>query len=147
MLYFEDFSVGQEFKMGHYTVTEEEILEFANKYDPQPFHIDHEAARESMFGGIIASGWHIASICMRLYVDAILNKAASLGSPGVDELRWKRPLRPGDTVTGTFKITELKDFRKGVGIATGKVKLFNQDEKLVMVFIGNGMFAKKDPES
>lgn len=146
LLYFEDFETGQEFQMGSYHVTKEEILEFAGKYDPQPFHIDEKAAGESMFGGIIASGWHTASISMRLYVDTILNKSASLGSPGVDELRWKRPLRPGDTVTGNFKVTEKKDFRKGIGIATGRVNLYNQEGKLVMTFLGQGMFAKRNSD-
>src|SRR5690242_11639548 len=100
MLYFEDMKPGDKMELGTYTVTREEILEFANKFDPQPFHINEDAAKKSMFGGLIASGWHTASICMRLYVDAILSKSMSLGSPGVDELRWKRPVRPGDVLTG-----------------------------------------------
>lgn len=144
LLHFEDFQEGQEFQLGTYTVAEEEILEFARKYDPQPFHVDAEAASKSMFGGLIASGWHTSSIAMRLYVDAILNKAASLGSPGVDELRWKRPVRPGDILTGKFKILEKRPFRKGVGLARGKFELYNQDGKLVLVFTGQGMFATRE---
>lgn len=144
MIYYEDLAEGQIIELGHYTVSKEEILEFANKYDPQPFHIDEKAAAESMFGGIIASGWHTSSICMRLYVDTILNQAASMGSPGVDEIRWKRPVRPGDTLTGTFRILECSDFRKGIGLVKGKAELKNQDGKLVMTFIGNGMFGKKE---
>ncbi|MBU44819.1 MAG: dehydratase [Spirochaetaceae bacterium] len=143
MIYFEDMEPGMEYELGSYNVTEAEILEFAKKYDPQPFHINHQAAQESMFGGLIASGWHTASICMRLYVDAILNKAASLGSPGVDQLRWKRPVRPGDTLTGRFKITECKPFRPGVGIVKGTAELKNQDGKLVMNFLGQGMFGTR----
>ncbi len=144
MMYFEDMEVGSVYELGSYTVSEEEILEFAQKYDPQPFHIDEEAARQSMFGGIIASGWHTASICMRLYVDAILNKAASMGSPGVDQLRWKRPVRPGDTLTGHFRITECKPFRKGIGIVKGVAELKNQEGKLVMNFLGQGMFGRQE---
>ena len=144
MMYFEDMEVGSVYELGAYTVTEEEILEFARKYDPQPFHIDEDAAQQSMFGGIIASGWHTASICMRLYVDAILNKAVSMGSPGVDQLRWKRPVRPGDTLTGQFRITECKPFRKGIGLVKGMAELKNQDGKLVMNFLGQGMFGMRE---
>ncbi|MCB1325883.1 MAG: MaoC family dehydratase [Spirochaetales bacterium] len=143
MLYYEDFQSGQEFRLGEYTVSREEILDFARQYDPQPFHIDEEQARDSMFGGLIASGWHTASICMRLYVDAVLNGAASLGSPGVDELRWKRPVRPGDRLSGVFRILECRPFRKGVGLVRGRANLQNQDGKLVMTFVGEGMFATR----
>lgn len=143
MIYFEDIEVGHTFDLGRYTVTEEEILEFARKYDPQPFHVDPEAAKDSMFGGLIASGWHTASICMRLYVDTILNKSASMGSPGLDQLRWKRPVRPGDTLSGQFRVTECKPFRKGIGLVKGMAELNNQEDKLVMSFLGQGMFATR----
>lgn len=145
MLFFEDFSIGQKFELGPYTVSEEEILEFAHKYDPQYFHIDPEKAKSSMFGGLVASGWHTASIAMRLYVDKILNNAAGMGSPGIDELRWKRPLRPGDTLSGSFEVLEKRVFRSGIGIATGSFKMYNQDEKLVISFTGKGLFAMKNP--
>ncbi|MBI3395244.1 MAG: MaoC family dehydratase [Spirochaetia bacterium] len=143
MLYFEDLKAGDEMSLGGYTVSREEILEFAKKYDPQPFHVDEESAQKSMFGGLIASGWHTASICMRLYVDAVLNHSSSMGSPGVDELRWKRPVKPGDTLTGNFKIIETKPFRKGIGLVKGRAELVNQEGKLVMTFIGNGMFGTR----
>lgn len=144
--YFEDLTPGLSMEIGTYKVSEEEIIEFAQKYDPQPFHVDREAAKESMFGGIIASGWHTASIGMRLYVDRILNNSTSLGSPGVDELRWKRPVRPGDVLSGKFTIIEAKPFRKGIGLIKGKGELYNQEKRLVMSFIGNGMFATKDAD-
>ncbi|MCB1165418.1 MAG: MaoC family dehydratase [Leptospiraceae bacterium] len=143
MLYFEDMQPGQSIELGSYQVTEEEILEFARKYDPQPFHIDPQAASESMFGGIIASGWHTASICMRLYVDAVLNRSASMGSPGLDNLRWKRPVRPGDTLSGRFRITECRPFRPGIGLVKGMAELKNQEGKLVMSFLGQGMFGTR----
>ena len=146
MIYFEDMQPGQEIKLGNYEVPLQEILDFAQKFDPQPFHIDTKAAEKSMFGGIIASGWHTASIAMRLYVDAVLNQSSSLGSPGVDELRWKRPVRPGDVLTGSFKILEVKPFRKGIGLVKGKAQLTNQEDKVVMTFIGNGMFGTR-PDS
>ncbi|HNF28633.1 MAG TPA: MaoC family dehydratase, partial [Leptospiraceae bacterium] len=132
---------------GTYAVTEEEILEFASKYDPQPFHISRKDAENSMFGGIIASGWHTASICMRLYVDKILNHSHSLGSPGVDEIRWKRPVRPGDILSGKFIILEKKPFKKDIGLIKGKAELYNQENRLVMTFIGNGMFKMKNVQS
>lgn len=144
MKYYEDFHVGEEITLGGITVTREEILDFAKRFDPQPFHIDEVAAKSSMFEGLIASGWHTASICMRLYVDSVLNDSSSMGSPGVDQLRWKRPVRPGDTLQGKFTILEKKPFRKGIGLIKGRAELFNQDGKLTMMFIGNGMFGTKD---
>lgn len=143
MRYFEDFKVGDSIQLGSYLVTKEEILEFANKYDPQPFHIDEELANLSMFGGLIASGWHTCSICMRLYVDAILNHSASLGSPGVDEIRWKRPVRSGDVLTGKFTIVECRPFRQGIGLVRGKAELRNQEDRIVMSFVGQGMFGTR----
>ena len=95
--YFEDFVVGQTIPVGTRTVTEEEIIVFAKQFDPQPFHVDPEAAAKSMFGGIIASGWHTCGMIMRLMVDGFLNESTSLGSPGVDEVRWIKPVRGGDT--------------------------------------------------
>ncbi|MCB1192658.1 MAG: MaoC family dehydratase [Leptospiraceae bacterium] len=145
MIYFEDIKEGTVVELGTYYISEEEILDFAMKYDPQPFHINKEEAEKSMYGGLIASGWHTASICMKLYVEAILNKSSSLGSPGIDELRWKRPVRPGDTLSGMFTIIETKPFKKGIGIVKGKVEVKNQDGKTVMTYIGNGMFGRKDP--
>ena len=91
--YFEDFEPGQVVELGSVDVSEEEILEFARRYDPQPFHVDAEAAKGSVFGGLIASGWHTGSLWMRLYVDAMLGTASSQGSPGIEELRWLAPVR------------------------------------------------------
>ncbi|WP_233261532.1 MaoC/PaaZ C-terminal domain-containing protein [Vitiosangium sp. GDMCC 1.1324] len=95
MRYFEDFQVGQVLELGSYVVTREEILAFARQYDPQPFHVDEEAGRQSIYGSIIASGWQTAAICHRLLVRAVLEGSSSMGSPGLDELRWLRPVRPG----------------------------------------------------
>src|SRR5579859_3157513 len=104
--YFEDFAVGHTLELGSYTITREEILAFARQFDPQPFHTDEEQAKASLYGGLIASGWHTASIFMRLLVDGLLNDTASMGSPGVDELRWLRPVRPGDTLRARFTVRE-----------------------------------------
>lgn len=99
-IYFDDFKPGMEFDLGNRTVTEEEILRFARKFDPQAIHIDPEAAKKSPYGGLIASGWHTASLVMKMFVDNLLNtRAPSLASPGVDELRWLKPVRPGDTIS------------------------------------------------
>src|SRR5947199_24274 len=96
MRYFEDFAEGQVYELGEVSISEAEILEFARKYDPQPFHVDQAAAQHSMFSGLIASGWQTASIYMGLLVRGLLLDSASLGSAGVDELRWLKPVRPGD---------------------------------------------------
>jgi acyl dehydratase len=95
--YFEDFEVGKVFDMGTRTVTEDEIVAFATQFDPQPFHVDSEAAAQSLYGGIIASGWHTCGLIMRLMVDGMLRDSSSMGSPGIDEIRWLKPVRGGDT--------------------------------------------------
>ncbi|MEI8183847.1 MAG: MaoC family dehydratase, partial [Desulfomonile sp.] len=97
--YFEDYVPGSVHEFGSIAVEEAEMINFARRFDPQPFHIDPEAAKQSIFGGLIASGWHTASLAMRLLVDHYISHVASLGSPGVDELRWLKPVRPGDTLS------------------------------------------------
>src|SRR3569833_1724740 len=97
--YFEDFAVGATIEVGSRQVSEQEIIDFAKQFDPQPFHIDRQAAAESIYGGIIASGWHTCSMMMKLMVDNLLHDAASLGSPGLDEIRWSKPVRGGDTLS------------------------------------------------
>ncbi len=92
--YFEDYLPGSVHEFGSVTVQKNEIIEFARRFDPQRFHMDPEKAKQSAFGGLIASGWHTASLCMRLLVDHYVSRVASLGSPGVDELRWRKPFRP-----------------------------------------------------
>ncbi|MGA8117269.1 MAG: MaoC family dehydratase [Actinocatenispora sp.] len=100
MRYLEDFEPGETLTLGTYEVTEAEVRRFGEAYDPQPFHLDDEAGRAFHFGGLVASGWHTAAIFQRLYVDGLLRDAAVEGSPGSDELRWIRPVRPGDVLTG-----------------------------------------------
>jgi acyl dehydratase len=106
MKYFEDFVVGSTLDCGTRRVGKEEIIAFAREFDPQPFHIDEAAAAKSHFGGVIASGWHSGSICMRLVVDAVLHDSASMGSPGIDKLRWLKPLRAGTTVRAKVKVLD-----------------------------------------
>jgi acyl dehydratase len=105
---FEDITAGETIELGTTTVSEDEILGFARRFDPQPFHVDPEAAAASPYGGIIASGWHTCSLFMRLLATGFLNHTASLGSPGIDELRWPRPVRPGDVLTGRLEILEVR---------------------------------------
>jgi len=107
-LYFEDFTVGREFRTDGATVTESQILDFALAFDPQPFHMDLEAAKQSMFGGLIASGFHSMALTFRLFAQTRALAACSLGSPGVDEVRWLRPVRPGDTLRGTVQVVEQR---------------------------------------
>jgi acyl dehydratase len=100
MRYFEDFEPGQEYPFGPHTVTRAEIVAFAAEYDPQPFHLDERAAAETMLGGLAASGWHTCALFMRMVALGWLNDSASMGSPGIDTLKWRRPVRPGDTLSG-----------------------------------------------
>src|SRR5947209_1610678 len=107
-LYFEDFQPGQCRTLGTRTLSAEEIILFAREYDPQPFHVDPDAAAHSNFGGLIASGWQTCAIVTRMMCDAYLLNAASMGSPGVDELRWLAPVRAGDTITATATVLETR---------------------------------------
>ena len=107
-LCFEDFRPGEVFDLGEYTFTEEAIVEFASRYDPQPFHVDRQAAAQSGFGGLVASGWHTGAVFMRLLVDSLLLRTNGLGSPGADELRFLHPVRPGDRVRGRFEVVRCE---------------------------------------
>ena len=107
-LYFEDFTPGREFRTDGATITEAQILDFALAFDPQPFHLDAEAAKQSIFGGLIASGFHTMALTFRLFAQMRALAACSLGSPGVDELRWLRPVRPGDTVRAVVRVAEQR---------------------------------------
>jgi acyl dehydratase len=142
---FEDFEPGQVYELGSRTVTEAEILEFARQFDPQPFHLDPEAAKESVFGGLIASGWHTGAIWMRLYVDAMLGGAASRGSPGVEELRWLEPVRPGDTLTGSLTVLDVTPSatRSDRGTVRIRGELTNQDGVTVLRMTSRGHFGRR----
>ncbi|HEY7041815.1 MAG TPA: MaoC family dehydratase [Methylomirabilota bacterium] len=107
-LYFEDFTPGREFRTDGATITEAQILDFALAFDPQPFHLDTEAAKQSIFGGLIASGFHTMALTFRLFAQTRALAACSLGSPGADELRWLRPVRPGDTLRAVVRVVEQR---------------------------------------
>ena len=143
--YFEDFSPGQTVELGSRTVTEAEIVAFARQWDPQPFHVDPDAARESVFGGLIASGWHTGAMWMRLYVDSLLGDAAGLGSPGVEELRWLAPVRPGDTLTGRLEVLEATPSQRRADRGTVRIRaeMVNQDGVTVMAMTSRGHFRRR----
>jgi acyl dehydratase len=143
--YFEDFVIGNVVELGSVTVSEEEIVEFASRYDPQSFHVDAEAAKAGPFGGLIASGWHTTALFMGLFVRAVLLDSASLGSPGVEEIRWTAPVRPGDTLTARSTVTETRPSSKNPGRGTVLTtnEVFNQDGTLVMTLRARGFFARR----
>ena len=144
-IYFEDFQVGQVYELGSYTVSEEQILNFAREFDPQPFHVDSVLAAESIYGGIIASGLHTVSIFMRLLYDGLLCRSASMGSPGQDELRWLRPVRPGDTLTARGTVEELipSKSKPDRGLVRKSYEVLNQHGEKVMTMRGLGMFGRR----
>ena len=146
-LYLEDFAPGQVLESPPRTLDRDEIVAFARQYDPQPFHIDEEAAKRSVFGGLIASGWQTTGIMMRLMWDTFLKDTASLGSPGSDEIRWLRPVRPGDTLRARFTIVDVVPSRSKPdrGIVRTYTEVLNQQGEIVMTHRGLGMFGRRPP--
>ena len=148
-IYFEDFKVGQEWEVGSYQLTEEGIIDFARQYDPQYFHTDPERAKDSIFGGLVASGWQTLSIYMKLIVENLINKTASLGSPGMEEVRFLKPVRPGDTLHVRYTILDLRTSgsRPNMGISRFRGELLNQNHEAVLSLVGTGFFGRKPPEA
>lgn len=144
-MYFEDFAVGQKTQFGSYLVTEEEVVEFAEKYDPQYFHLDHEAAKQSLFGGLCASGWNTAAIFMRMLIDSLPEDHGSLGSPGVDNLRWLKPVYPGFILSVKGEVLSCRelDSKPGVGIVSMAYTVINQHNEEVMTLTSNAFFRHK----
>ena len=138
--YFEDYVPGSVHEFGSIAVEEAEMINFARRFDPQPFHIDPEASKQSIFGGLIASGWHTASLAMRLLVDHYISHVASLGSPGVDELRWLKPVRPGDTLSVRITLLEAQRSRSkpDQGFIRGSTEVLNQHGEVVMTMKSGG---------
>jgi acyl dehydratase len=134
--YFEDYVEGDVHRFGSIAVELDEVIAFAKRFDPQTFHTDPDAAKLTAFGGIIASGWHTAALTMRIYVEHYLTHVASLGSPGLDELRWERPVRPGDILS--VRVTVLQALRSRSksdrGAVTSFIEVFNQADEMVMSF-------------
>jgi acyl dehydratase len=146
-LFFEDFEVGQVREFGRETVSREEIVDFARSFDPQPFHVDEEAARASPYGGLIASGWHTSALLMRMIVNDLLGPGSgSLGSPGADEVRWLRPVRPGDILTARAEVLETRPLasKPDRGLVKSRFTLLNDAGETVMTFLGLGFFRRRE---
>jgi acyl dehydratase len=145
--YWEDFKVGDTAPMGERVVGKAEVIAFGEAYDPQPFHVDEQAARDSMYGGLIASGWHTCAMVMRMIVDSYMRDSASLGSPGIDHVRWLKPVRPGDTIRATRTVLESRasKSRPDMGLVKTRWDVFNQDGDTVMTLEGYNMFSRRDP--
>jgi len=146
--YFEDLAVGDEYVLdGRYEVTREEITAFAEQYDPQPFHVDEAAAEESVFGGLAASGWHTASMCMRLLVDEFLDPETSMGARGVEELRWIQPVYPGDTLRVELEVLDTRPSESNpeMGHVRQRLTGYNQDDEAVIEWIADGMQRRRSP--
>ncbi|MGH8704645.1 MAG: MaoC family dehydratase [Burkholderiales bacterium] len=146
-LYWEDFQPGNVLEMGSHTFGEEEIIAFARQFDPQPFHTDREAARSSFFGGLIASGWHTCAVGMRLTVDNSIGRSASLGSPGVENIRWLAPVRAGDTLSYRRVLLDSRpsQSKPDVGLVRSRWEAVNQRGETVMTMEGWGMFRRRSP--
>ena len=146
MQYFEDIEVGRTASFGSYAVTREEVMDFAAKYDPQPFHLSDEAAAQTHFGRLSASGWHTCAMVMSMVVANLKeNQQAGLGSPGIDELKWVKPVYPGDTLRCETEILEkrVSASRPEMGIFKSRMRVFNQDDVMVMTFVSNGLVATR----
>jgi acyl dehydratase len=143
--YFEDFFPGQDIDLGTRSVTEEEIIAFASAFDPQPFHVDKEAAGKSIYGGVIASGWHTCSMMMRMVVDGLMAKSSSMGSPGLDGVRWLAPVRAGDTLNVRYQTTQVKasNSKPDRGVVWSKWVAINQHGETVCTVEGMGMFSRR----
>ena len=150
MLYYEDIEVGRRQSFGRYEVTVEEVTRFAKAYDPQPFHLDEEFAATTHFGRISASGWHTCAMTMRMLVENMKDvEQAGLGSPGVDTLRWLRPVYPGDVLRCETEILEKRrsKSRPEMGLFKSRCKTFNQDQEAVLDMVSNGLIRTRDPSA
>jgi acyl dehydratase len=147
LLHFEDFAVGESRDFGRYEVTSEEIKAFAREFDPQPFHLDEQAGKESILGALCASGWHTGAMLMRMMVDGYLGRSASLGSPGLDELKWLKPVFPGETLTARFTVTAKRRSAKSpeMGIITMLWEVFSASGEKKMEVTGVNLVKVRSP--
>ncbi len=145
--YWEDLAPGSTHQLGSVSPTKEQILAFAGQFDPQPFHLDEAAAQASVFGSLCASGWHTCAMAMRLMVDNFLSEAASLGSPGLESLKWLKPVFPGDTLSLSHTILESRPMasRPDVGLVRTAWEMHNQHGDKVLHMEGYGMFRRRTP--
>lgn len=145
--YWEDLAPGSVRELGSVTVSAEEIKDFAEQFDPQPFHLDEAAGRRSIFGNLCASGWHTCALAMKLTVENFLTQSASMGSPGLENLRWLKPVYPGDTLHLRHTILESRPLRTraDTGLVRSSWDMFNQNGEKVMQMEGYGMFRRRHP--
>ena len=145
MRYLEDFSEGQSFELGEETIGEREIVEFARRFDPQPFHVDPGAAKRSIYGGLIASGWHTASFFMGLLVRGLIYDVDSMGAPGIDEMRWLKPVRPNDRLRGRLTVLGQRASTKHPerGLLNCLGELFNQSGERVLLIRWSAMIGRR----
>lgn len=145
MRHFEDFTPGDVIDLGSRTISKESIIAFAKEFDPQVFHLDEEAARHTIYGGLLASGWHTGSLMMRLLYDGLLSDTASLGSPGIDEMRWLQPVRPGDTLTAQMMVLECIPSRskRDRGIVRSLLEMRNQGGEIVVTIKGLSLLGRR----
>ncbi len=141
--YFEDIAVGDTDEFGTYEVTEAEIVEFAGQYDPQPFHTDPDAAAETIYGGLIASGWHTCAMTMRLLVDGHFAESAAMGARGVEELRFPRPVRPGDSLSVRTEVLEKSVDGPDRGTVQVRSETVTDDDELVLSMTSDVMYARR----
>jgi acyl dehydratase len=136
-LYFEDFNVGRTFECGPYAVAREEIVEFAQAFDPQPHHLDEDAAKKSLLGGLAASGWHVCAMTMKMFADHMIPRMAARGGSGSREARWIKPVRPGDVLRVEATVIETKYSRRrpDIGHVTFECRVFNQRELAAIVYM------------
>jgi len=148
-IYFEDFVPGTTETYGPRTVTREEIIAFATEFDPQLMHVDEEAAKKTMLGGLSASGWHTCAIMMRLLCDGLVSRSSSMGAPGVDEVKWLKPVRPGDALSARVTILGKREpkSRPDMGFVQMRCDLLNQHGEVVLEATYPGMFAKRNREA
>lgn len=147
MRYWEDIRVGDVFELGPVDVREDEVIAFATAYDPQPFHVDPQAAATGPFGGLVASGWHTAALFMGMYVREVLLDTASMGSPGVEQIRWRVPVRPGDRLRARVSITGSTASKTNPrrGTVVSECEVLNQRDEVVMTLTARGLFARREP--
>lgn len=143
--YLDEFQVGETIELGSRTLSAEEIIAFAREFDPQPFHVDPERAKDSIYGGLIASGWHTIGTYMRLLVDGLLNDTISMGSPGWDKIRWLKPVRPGDTLRARLTVLEVTPSRSRADRGTARFhgEALNQRDEVVLTVEALGIFGRR----
>ncbi len=146
-MYYEDFVVGNVTTYGPRIVAREEIIAFASEFDPQPMHLDEEAAKKTMLGGLSASGWHTCAIMMRLICDGLVSNSSSWGAPGVEELKWLKPVRPGDNLSVRMTVLEKRESktRPAMGFVRHRIEMLNQNGDVVLDTSYAGMFGKRNP--